>query len=62
MTVRSVIAGVGSALPRRRVDNAELAASVDDNGDFRLSTAEGLPAYGPVKVSLTKRGDTSAAG
>ena len=32
----------------------------DDNGDFRLNTAEGIPAYGPVKVSLTKRGDTSA--
>lgn len=32
----------------------------DDNGDFRLNTAEGLPAYGPVRVSLTKRGDTSA--
>lgn len=32
----------------------------DDNGDFRLDTAEGIPAYGPVKVSLTKRGDTSA--
>ena len=29
MTLRSVIAGVGSALPRRRVDNAELAAQVD---------------------------------
>jgi 3-oxoacyl-[acyl-carrier-protein] synthase-3 len=29
MTVRSVIAGVGSALPRRRIDNAELAATVD---------------------------------
>jgi hypothetical protein len=33
----------------------------DSNGDFRLTTAEGLPAYGPVRVSLTKRGDTSAA-
>ena len=31
----------------------------DDNADHRLSTAEGLPAYGPVRVSLTKRGDTS---
>ena len=31
----------------------------DDNVDHRLSTAEGLPAYGPVRVSLTKRGDTS---
>lgn len=30
----------------------------DDNGDFRLTTAEGLPAYGPVKVSLTTRGKT----
>ena len=29
MTVRSVIAGVGSALPRRRVTNAELAQTVD---------------------------------
>ncbi|HWJ83145.1 MAG TPA: hypothetical protein VNS55_12990 [Nocardioides sp.] len=31
----------------------------DDNGDHRLSTAEGQPAYGPVKVSLTTKGDTS---
>lgn len=31
----------------------------DDNVDHRLSTAEGQPAYGPVRVSLTKRGDTS---
>ncbi len=29
MTVRSVIAGTGSALPKRRMDNAELAATVD---------------------------------
>jgi hypothetical protein len=31
----------------------------DDNGDFRLTTTEGVPAYGPVRVSLTTRGDTS---
>ncbi len=31
----------------------------DDNADHRLSTAEGQPAYGPVKVSLTTKGDTS---
>lgn len=31
----------------------------DDNGDHRLNTAEGQPAYGPVKVSLTTKGDTS---
>ena len=30
----------------------------DTNGDFRLTTAEGLPAYGPVRVSLTKTGAT----
>ena len=29
MTVRSVIAGVGSALPKRRIDNEELAGTVD---------------------------------
>lgn len=31
----------------------------DDNADHRLSTAEGQPAYGPIRVSLTKHGDTS---
>lgn len=31
----------------------------DDNSDHRLNTVEGTPAYGPVRVSLTKRGDTS---
>jgi len=31
----------------------------DDNSDHRINTAEGIPAYGPVRVSLTKRGDTS---
>jgi hypothetical protein len=34
-------------------------AADDTNGDFRLTTAEGVPAYGPVKVSLTTKGDTS---
>lgn len=33
----------------------------DDNHDHRLNTVEGTPAYGPVRVSLTKRGDTSPA-
>lgn len=31
----------------------------DSNRDFRLSTTEGAPAYGPIVVSLTTRGDTS---
>lgn len=34
-------------------------AADDSNGDFRLTTVEGVPAYGPVAVSLTTRGDTS---
>ncbi len=33
----------------------------DNNGDFRLTTTEGAPAYGPIVVSLTTRGDTSPA-
>jgi hypothetical protein len=31
----------------------------DDNVDFRLTTTEGQPGYGPIKASLTTRGDTS---
>jgi hypothetical protein len=31
----------------------------DSNNDHRLNVAEGVPAYGPVKKSLTTRGDTS---
>ncbi len=34
MPLRSVVAGVGSALPARRVDNAELAAQVDTSDDW----------------------------
>ena len=34
MTLRSVIAGVGSALPRRRVDNEELAKQVDTSDQW----------------------------
>jgi hypothetical protein len=33
----------------------------DANGDFRLTATEGGPAYGPIRVSLTTRGDTSPA-
>ena len=32
---------------------------LDTNGDWHLSTSEGVPAYGPVAVSLTTFGDTS---
>src|SRR6478735_12080418 len=33
----------------------------DANKDGHLNTTEGGPAYGPIVVSLTKTGDTSAA-
>jgi len=32
----------------------------DTNGDFRIETVEGAPAYGPVRASLTTRGNTGA--
>ena len=35
--------------------------AADDNGDGLVNTAEGLPSYGPIQVSLTTRGDTSPA-
>ena len=34
MTIRSVVAGTGSALPQRRVDNAELAQKVDTSDQW----------------------------
>lgn len=34
--------------------------SSDMDGDGLISTAEGLPSYGPIKVSLTTEGDVSA--
>ena len=33
----------------------------DDNGDGRVNTVEGVPAYGPVVVSLNTTGDTTPA-
>ena len=36
-------------------------ADQDANMDGRLTTVEGVPAYGPVAVSLTTTGDTSPA-
>lgn len=35
--------------------------ALDTNKDGRLSTVEGVPAYGPVAISLTTSGDTSPA-
>ena len=36
-------------------------AEQDTNNDGRLTTVEGVPAYGPVVVSLTTTGDTTPA-
>jgi hypothetical protein len=33
--------------------------AADTNDDGLINTAEGLPSYGPIQVSLTTRGDTS---
>jgi len=33
--------------------------ALDSNGDGRLNTVEGVPAYGPVVVSLNTTGDTT---
>lgn len=35
--------------------------ALDANGDGRLNTLEGVPAYGPVVVSLNTTGDTTPA-
>ncbi|KRE72263.1 hypothetical protein [Arthrobacter sp. Soil762] len=35
--------------------------ALDSNGDGRLNTVEGVPAYGPVVVSLNTTGDTTPA-
>lgn len=35
------------------------SASADKNGDGVVSTAEGLPSYGDINISLTTKGDTA---
>ncbi|WP_404383382.1 hypothetical protein LL946_18575 [Knoellia locipacati] len=35
--------------------------ALDDNNDGRINTVEGIPAYGPVVVSLNTTGDTTPA-
>ena len=60
---RGVVRGVPHAMhihfgPEARHECPNVAMD-DSNGDFRIETLEGAPAYGPVRASLTKRGDTS---
>ena len=57
MSVRSVVAGVGSALPRRRVDNAELAEQVeagelDGGGDLGSVVVERRRRVGDEEAHL----------
>jgi len=61
---RGLVAGVPHAVHIHHSEQArhECPTLADDkNGDRKLSTVEGVPAYGPVAVSLTLFGDTSPA-
>ena len=40
---------------------SECPTLADSGRDNLITTAEGLPSYGPIQVSLTTRGDTSPA-
>lgn len=44
---------------RNECPTAADATNTRTDGTPRLSTADGLPAYGPIVVSLTTRGDTT---
>ncbi|HXH52202.1 MAG TPA: beta-ketoacyl-ACP synthase III [Sphingomicrobium sp.] len=55
MTVRAVIAGSGSALPKRRVDNAELAETVDTSDQWIVERTGIRSRY------LAAEGETTAS-
>ncbi len=40
-------------------EGPEVSSEIDKDGDGILSTAEGLPDYGAINISLTTKGDTS---
>ncbi len=68
LTVRITARGLAKGLPHAQHIHAGAAfrnqcptVRDDTNGDFRLTTTEGQPAYGVIKTSLTTRGDTSPA-
>ncbi|MGI9028257.1 MAG: hypothetical protein ACR2FM_05475, partial [Candidatus Saccharimonadales bacterium] len=65
-TVRLVTQGASANLPHAQHfhigGNSQCPnPSADTDGDSFISSVEGLPSYGPVKVSLTETGDTSAS-
>ncbi|MFN2472346.1 MAG: beta-ketoacyl-ACP synthase III [Sphingomicrobium sp.] len=61
MTLRAVIAGVGSALPERRVDNAELAAQVDTSDEWIVERTGIRTRYiaGPGETTGTLAADAA---
>ena len=56
--MRSVVAGTGSALPKRRVDNAELASQVDTSDEWIIERTGIRSRYiasdGETTASLAK--------
>lgn len=62
---RLVLGGAGVALHAQHIHYGEQALNecptlaLDSNSDGRLNTIEGVPAYGPVVVSLNTTGDTT---
>ncbi len=65
-TVRLVTEGASENLPHAQHfhigGNSRCPdPSADTDGDGFISSVEGLPSYGPVKVSLTETGDSSAS-
>ena len=61
--IRSVIAGVGSALPARRVDNAELAAQIDTTDEWIVERTGIRSRYiaGEGETTSTLAADASRA-
>ncbi len=66
LTTKIFTEGMAPNLPHaQHIHGFEQAVSecptlaADRNGDGLINTAEGLPSYGPIQVSLTTRGDTS---
>ncbi len=61
MTLRSILVGTGSALPARRVDNAELAAQVDTSDEWIVERTGIRARYIAAKDETTATLATEAA-
>jgi hypothetical protein len=64
ITSSGVLAGMPHAQHVHQLDGGAEGscppASADDNGDGFISTGDGQPSYGAIRVSLTTEGDVSA--